>query len=496
MELKRYITFLRQWLWLMAICAIIGGLLAFVVSSQQQRIYASSAKVLVNQARAGISNTPTIDDMRARDRLATTYAELLKRRPLLEAVVANLGLTMRPGDLQPALSVSIVPETEIIVVTAQNPDARTAAAIANEVVKVFNQQASTLFNNPYAASVPVLNIVEEARPNFNAVRPATQNNIVLGAIIGIFLAIGVGFLFNYFDDRVKSSSEVEALTGFSTLLAVAPMRGRSPYERLVTVTDPRSTHAEAYQNFLAHIDLFSADEPIKTLIVTSGSSREGKSTTAANLAVVVARMGRKVILVDADLRAPTIHTFFRQRNEAGLTAALERAAGQPISDFLAPTEIDNLRLLTSGTPSARPVQLLGSPQMAALIDQLKAESDLVIFDSPAMLPIVDAMLLTRLADAAILVVRANETRAEALSRASELLGQSGVRILGAVLTGVATPHGSYTTYFSATGWRQKRYAGWKNSLFALRRAERPAEPGPRPVAPGQPEQPEPQRRRS
>lgn len=494
MELKRYITFLRQWLWLMAICGVIGGVLAFVVSSQQQRVYASSTKVLVNQARAGISNTPTIDDMRARDRLATTYAELLKRRPLLEAVVTNLGLAMRPGDLYSALAISIVPETEIIVVTAQDPDARQAAAIANEVVRAFNQQAPTLFNNPYAASVPVLNIVEEARPNFNAVRPATQNNVAMGAFIGIFLAIGIGFLFNYFDDRVKSSSEVEALTGFSTLLAVAPMRGRSPYERLVTVSDPRSTHAEAYQNFLAHIDLFSERDPIKTLIVTSGASREGKSTTAANLAVVVARMGRKVILIDADLRAPTIHAFFRQRNEAGLTAALDRPAGQPARDFLAPTEIENLRVLTSGTPSARPVQLLGSPQMAALLDELKAEADLVIFDSPAMLPIVDAMLLTRLADAAILVVRANQTRAEALSRASELLAQSGVRILGAVLTGVATPHGSYTTYHSASGWRQKRYAGWKNSLFALRRAERPAEPAP--LRPEQPEQAEPKRRRS
>jgi non-specific protein-tyrosine kinase len=208
-------------------------------------------------------------------------------------------------------------------------------------------------------------------------------------------------------------------------------------------------------------------------------------------------MGRKVILVDADLRVPTIHTYFRQRNEGGLTAALARPEGKPISDYLVPTEIENLRLLTSGKPSSQPVQLLGSPQMAILAEELKAEADLVIFDSPAMLPIVDAMLLTRLADAAILVVRANETRAEALSRASDLLNQSGVRILGAVLTGVHTPHGSYTTYFSTTGWRRKRYAGWKNSLFALRRNDRSAVQAITRSGAGEtPDQPEPKRKRS
>lgn len=489
MELKRYIQFLRQWLWLMVVFAAIGGVAAYFLSIQQPRIYASSTKVLVNQARAGVNNIPTMDDLRTRDRLATTYVELLTRRPLMEQVGANLELGIPIWQLIQSIDVTAIPDTEIIVVTAEHPEPAAAAAIANEVVKVFNEQAPELFSNPYAASVPVLNIVEEARPSAVPVRPTTQTNLILGAFLGILLAIGIGFLVNYYDDRVKSSAEVEALTGFSTLLAVAPIKGGAPTERLVTVANPRSTDAEAYQAFLGHIDLFADANPISTLVVTSGSSKEGKSTTAANLAVVLAQMGKRVILVDADLRVPTLHTLFRLGAETGLTTALSRPEGQPLSAHLFPTGIDNLLLMPSGAPPAKPVQLLGSQAMARLLEELKSQADLVIFDSPAMLPIVDAMLLMRLSDAAILVVRAGATRAEALARTSDLIGQSGINVLGVVLTGVQTPHGSYTTYFSQTGWRRKRYAGWQNSLFALRRDAGPAAPAGGVQAAGEPSEP-------
>jgi capsular exopolysaccharide synthesis family protein len=277
-----------------------------------------------------------------------------------------------------------------------------------------------------------LKVVEEAQVEATPVRPKVTQDTLLGIGVGAMIGIGLVFLIGYLDTSVKSSEAAAELTGVPVLASIARMKGSDGPDKLITIIDGGSAIGEAYRILRANIDFSAIDEPIHTIVITSGSSGEGKGTTAANLAVVFAKTGRKVILVDADLRRPTLHKLLSQPNERGLTMALLHQIADPIDSYLVATKVDNLYLMPSGPPSSNPAELLGSQHMVELIGKLKAQADIVIFDSPPVLPVVDTMLLARACDATVLVVLAASTRAEALEKAKERLIQSGAHLVGLV----------------------------------------------------------------
>lgn len=200
---------------------------------------------------------------------------------------------------------------------------------------------------------------------------------------------------------------------------------------LITLTDPRSPVSEAYRTLRTNLSFSSLDEPIQTLVVTSPAPDEGKSTTIANLAVTMAQGGRKTILVDCDLRRPTLHTFFDLKPEPGLTNLLLEENGQPA---LQPTMVDGLQLLSSGPLPPNPADLLGSHKIDQIIATLKEQADIVLFDAPPVIAVTDATVLGSKVDGVLLVINAGKTRREHAERAKEMLEKANVRIVGAALT--------------------------------------------------------------
>ncbi len=200
---------------------------------------------------------------------------------------------------------------------------------------------------------------------------------------------------------------------------------------LITLTDPRAPASEAYRTLRTNLIFSSLDDPLRTLVVTSPASEEGKSTALANLAVTMAQSGKRTIIVDCDLRRPSQHTIWGAAQEPGLTTmVLENLDAPPLADV----GVENLQLLPSGPLPPNPADLLGSTRMDAIVDRLAGEADLVLFDTPPVLAVTDAALLSAKLDGVLMVIRAGSTRREDAERAKELLERLNVRIVGAVLT--------------------------------------------------------------
>jgi non-specific protein-tyrosine kinase len=200
---------------------------------------------------------------------------------------------------------------------------------------------------------------------------------------------------------------------------------------LVTITDPRSPAAEAYRTLRTNLSFFSLDQPIRSLVVTSPAAGEGKSTAVANLAVTMAQSGRRTVLVDCDLRRPSLHELFGLNMAPGLTnVVLEEMAELPLQA----TGVDGLSLLSSGPTPPNPADLLGAQRMERLIAQLSERADIVLFDAPPVVAAADAAILGAKADGVLLVIQAGRTRRDQSERARELLEQAKVRIVGVALT--------------------------------------------------------------
>ena len=200
---------------------------------------------------------------------------------------------------------------------------------------------------------------------------------------------------------------------------------------LVTITDPRSPASEAYRTLRTNLSFYHLDKPLKTLVVTSPAAGEGKSTTIANLAVTMAQSGRRTILVDCDLRRPTLHELFDLAMTPGLTNLVMDEVGElPLQQ----TAVENLQILSSGPKPPNPADLLGAARMDQIIAQLTERADMVLFDVPPVMAAADAAILGAKTDGVLLVIQAGKTRRDQSERAREILEKAKARIVGATLT--------------------------------------------------------------
>lgn len=206
----------------------------------------------------------------------------------------------------------------------------------------------------------------------------------------------------------------------------------SPEQVLITLREPASAAAEAYRTLRTNILFSSLDKPIHTLLLTSAEQTPDKSLTAANLAVTMAQAEQRVLLVDCDLRQPTLHTIFGLSNEQGLTSAI---LDQEAPLAIQPTEVPGLSLLPSGPLPPRPADLLGSRRMEGLLNRLRQIADIMIFDTPPVQPFTDALVLATRVDGVLLVIQAGRSRRDRVREARQKLEKVKANLLGVVLSG-------------------------------------------------------------
>lgn len=269
-------------------------------------------------------------------------------------------------------------------------------------------------------------------------QPTPRRNAVLALVLGLVLGAGAALLREYLDESIKSKEDVERATDGLTVVGMIPLLGGwrdASRPQLVSLADPSSPAAESYRTLRTSVQFLSLDHPLKVLQITSATASEGKTTTLANLAVTFASTGLRVVAVCCDLRRPRLHEYFDLESRVGFTSvllgevglgeALQAVPGQP-----------NLSVLASGPPPPNPAELLSSTRVKGLFADLRASADLILIDSPPILPVTDGQILAGLADATLVVATANKTGRKDLHRAIELLRQVNAPLAGAVLNSV------------------------------------------------------------
>lgn len=288
-------------------------------------------------------------------------------------------------------------------------------------------------------------IIERAEPSAQPVRPRIMTNTILAAALGALLAVGLVFVLEYFDDTVKSPDQVLADSGLSTLGTIAEIKNLGESGNLIANLQPRDPISEAYRVLRTNLSFSAVDEGLRSLLVTSSSPGEGKSTTISNLAVVIAQMGKKVILVDSDLRRPVLHRIFELSNSQGLTTAILNPT-LPLSDHLQATAVPGLRVMTSGPTPPNPAEMLESNRMSHIIDALQNEADMVLFDTPPVLTVTDASILASQLDGCLLVVDTGRTRRNVFIQAADRLRQANSHLFGVVLNRLQLERRGYYYY--------------------------------------------------
>ena len=496
MDLRRQIAIVRTWLPLLIASVVLAAGAAYVISTLQPKVYEARATLIVGQSLTGVNpdynqlltsqrlsttyavvaTTRPVLEAVIEDLALDVSADDLAQRVLAEAPADSTLLTISAQDTDPERAASIanavaerliaatpaiqgrqadlqasidadllatqeqIAATQARVAALADLDRRTVAqetelsTLEGRLVSLRSTYA-TLLSFSSGNATNLLTVVEPAVAPAAPISPRPLLNTLLAAVLGLAIAIGIAFVADYLNDGIRSPDDLEEVSGLSPLGTIGRMKGnggRSEIYQLSALLRPRSGVAESYRTLRTNIEFASIDARIQTLLVASARSGEGKTVTAANLAVVFAQAGRRVLLVDADLRKPGVHLMFNLPNERGLTSLL-RSDDVSLDAVAQTTEQDNLRVVTTGPLPPNPAELLGSQRMLAVLERLKDGHDLVVFDSPPLQAVADAAILGSLADGTLLVVDAARSRRRAVKLGREALARAGANVVGAVL---------------------------------------------------------------
>ena len=294
-----------------------------------------------------------------------------------------------------------------------------------------------------------LSVIEPGKVPSAPVGPNSLQNVILAVAIAFALSAGAALLLEFLDDTIKGADDVRHVLGMTPMASIARIEtGDVPSDKLVVSRYPMSPAAESYRVLRANLQFKMGDKRIRTLMVTSTVPMEGKSLTSANLATVLAHSGKRVLLVDADLRRPTVHRIFEIGNSAGLTTALSSSTVD-FSEIIHEEVLENLSVMTSGPLPPNPAELLSSNRMLELVRALSQRFDVVIFDTPPVMAVADATVLASAVDGALLVVDNNHTRKKLLRQSFDALMAVGTNVMGIVLNRVSIRgrESSYTYYY-------------------------------------------------
>jgi receptor protein-tyrosine kinase len=465
----------RRWFVLLVPLVVTGAVVGF--SFAQTPVYQASIKILIGQ-ESGITQVP--NEAVGLQMVTQTMVGGVSSRPVAKAVIRQENLRLTSDEfLEEHLSAEQETDTQWIHVTYRDSSPERAARVANAVGDVFTKQVSEVSQSANAITATVW---ERAVVPDTPVRPDTRRNGILALLFGLVLGVVLAFLLEYLDDRWDSPGEMKQVSGIPTFGIIPGSKDsktrswvsavQSPLKtglrrvereaetdelagRLVTVLDPTSAAAEAYRTLRTNL-LFALDDnppivdnPPKIIVLTSPGTREGKSTVCTNLGVVLAQVGKDVLIVDCDFRKPVTHKFFGIRNLYGVVDVLE---GERKLQESWKEPVEGLKVVPAGPVPPNPTELLSTRRFSELLASAKEEFDYVLVDAPPVGMISDPAILAIQADGVLLVSDAQNTRKKSVLQAISSLETVGANILGTVMNNVEASGRGYdfndTYYYS------------------------------------------------
>jgi polysaccharide biosynthesis transport protein len=503
MELIDYLAIIRRWSWLLILGFIVGSLIGVLICLFQPPIYQASTRILVMRPpQEQVTDYTYLTDQQSVD----TYIQLATTQPVLAAASAKLGFSIDPKQI----SVQQVLATQTIKLTVQDGDAKRAADIANKLVQaliaqnqviqagryastqqniqaqikevqaqiaqtqsqigksasagsttssqlqstlqLYQQTDTNLLNNledirlAQLQNTPDIVQIESAAVPTSPLWPRPVIDIGLSAIFGLLLAGGVGFLIDYFDDKIRTPEDIEHILGLPVLGYIRDMRNlRNQVDDLHVLHYPRTPVAEAYRSLRTNLEFTNVDGPLTKILITSPGPAEGKTSVSINLAAIIAQEGKRVLLIDADLRRPRIHSILKISNQVGLTTLFRGRL--PLSSVMRQLiGSPGFYVITSGKPPPNPTELLASARMNQILEEASRQVDIIILDSPPSL-VADSQVLATKVDGVLLVIQPRSTHADIALAALEQLNLVKARTLGVVLNRIPNDIQSYGGYY-------------------------------------------------
>ena len=438
MELRDYLRILRKSWILIVACALLGLAGASGLSITTTPKYLSTTELYVSvQSAASTGTADLVQGTSFARQAVTSYVSVVNSARVLDPVIDDLNLKLTAQQLSGKVTASSPLNTVLIEIAVTDTNPVTAAKIANSVGKNFTDIVVNVLEKPEGGGTSQVKI-ETIQPAVPATKPASPNvplNLALGLLVGLAVGIGAAVLRTVLDTRIHSSHDIELVTDKPMLGGISfdPDAKRRP---LVVHVDPRSPRAESFRTLRTNLQFLDIEGAPRTFVITSSVPGEGKSTTAANLAISLAETGARVALVDGDLRLPRIAEYMGIEGAVGLTDVLIGRA--ELNDVLQKWGRGLLCVLPSGRIPPNPSELLGSRNMSKLLATLGSEFDYVIIDAPPLLLVTDAAVISKLAGGAILVAASGRTRRAEVSSAIKALDHIGSRLLGIVVTMLPT----------------------------------------------------------
>ncbi|WP_116997625.1 tyrosine-protein kinase domain-containing protein [Desertimonas flava] len=461
----------RKWIVLAALIMALGG--SLVMSILQDPIYEAESQMFVEpRSSAAVFEQDQTLAVPNLERAIQTEIQVLEGQMVRNRVQTDLGL----DNLPPTASARSLGGTDVVAVSVRSGDPRTAQFVADAYIQAYietrreqaidsldttgaelqtkidelqvqidgaeagSAERQSLLNrqNTFKERLDQLevdaalttggaSVVKEADLPTDPVEPRPLRSAVLAAFVGLLLGLGAAFLIDYLDDSLRRAEDVEASTGLP-VLGVVPIEP-PPDNRPIAISEPYEFAVEVYRGLRSSIQFLGLDKPLKTIQVTSSLPGEGKTTTATNLAVVLAQAGHHVVLIDADLRKPRVHEVFSIPVRPGLTETL--VAGEAVDMVL--VDFDRLRVIAAGSLVPNPSEMLSSSRFKSLVRQLAERYDYVVIDSPPALPVSDALAVSNSVDGVLVVGQAGRTSNRTLESCLAKLEQVGAPVFGLVL---------------------------------------------------------------
>jgi capsular exopolysaccharide synthesis family protein len=440
MELRDYLRAVRKRWWLVAGAVVVALGVATLITALTPPKYAASATFFVGTQTNGVSDAYQ-GSLFSQQRIKS-YADLLASDRLAQAIVDDDSMGLSADQVRGKITATAIPDTVLLEATVTDGNRARALRLTQSMARQFVKLVEDL-ETPPGGEVPTvwIEVVGDPRLADAPVSPTPLRNAGLALALGLVIGVGGAVLRETLDTSVKTPQALGEITDAPVLSAV-PMDSRAKRAPLIIAGSAGSVRAEALRQLRTNLQFVNVDQPARAVAVTSAVPGEGKSTTACNLAIVFAEAGKRVVLVDADLRRPKLAEYLGVEGALGLTNVL---AGQAsLDDALQQWGSSGVFVLPSGSIPPNPSELLGSRNMAALVASLRRGFDMVIIDTPPLLPVTDAALAATIVDGTMLVFRCGKTTATQARSAIDALTAVDARVLGCVLN--MTPRKGEGTY--------------------------------------------------
>lgn len=442
MDLQQYLRILRKrWLGIAIITALAVAFAALltllspkVYLAKTQSFVAIGGTVTNAQSNAAISGS-NFALQRVR-----SYVDIVKSPEVLAPVIATTGVDMTVPELAARVSAVNPPATVLLNLSVQDNDPATAKELANATAVSFAEQIERLETPDGASGSPVkVTVTSPATQPSSPISPNSRVNLALGLILGLAAGVAWALLKEQLDTTIKGERDISEITGRTNLGMVLydPDATTNPLVAL----NQQSLRSEGFRTVRTNIQYVDVDNPPRAIVITSSLPSEGKTTTSCNLAIALAQAGKKTCLVEADLRKPKVADYLGIDGGVGLVDLL--TSTRDLDEVLIPWQRGLFSVIPSGPIPPNPSEILGSQQMAHLLESLREQFDVIVIDAPPLLPVTDAAVLAGSADGALLVTRFGRTTKEQLRKSVEVLDNVGARLLGTVLNFVPARGSGY-----------------------------------------------------